>query len=34
VTGNEAHEAQMMEDFSNDDLLGEENELSDVAYTF
>jgi hypothetical protein len=32
--GNEAHEAQMMEDFSNDDLLDEENELSDATYTF
>jgi hypothetical protein len=24
----------MMEDFSNDDLLDEENELSDATYTF
>ena len=33
-TGNGDHEAQMMEDFSNEDLLEEENELSDAAYTF
>jgi hypothetical protein len=34
VTENKTHEAQMMEYFSNDDLLSEENELSDAAYTF
>jgi hypothetical protein len=33
-TKNEAHEAQMIEDFSNDDLLDEENELNDATYTF
>ena len=33
-TGSEAPEAQMDMDFSNDDLLGEENELCDAAYNF
>ena len=33
-TRKETHEAQMMEGLSNDDLLDEENDLSDAAYTF
>ena len=33
-TRNDVPEAQMDLDFSNDDLLGEENDLSDAAYDF
>jgi hypothetical protein len=32
--GNGIQEAQLMDEFSNDDLLDEENKLTDAAYTF